>query len=59
MKYGSFENVQIRNEQLIFKRSVDSQTAYVALNLADNNIDMGFNADGAYLVDKLSGKAIR
>ena len=57
LKYGSFENVQIRNEQLIFKRSVDSQTAYVALNLADNNMDMGFNADGAYLVDKLSGKS--
>lgn len=57
LKYGSFENVQIRNEQLIFKRSLDSQTAYVALNLADNNMDMGFNADGAYLVDKLSGKS--
>ena len=59
LKYGSYENMQIRNEQLVFKRRTDSQCVYVALNLADNDMNIGFNAEGAYLVDKLSGKSYK
>lgn len=46
LKYGSFDNVIIRNEQLVFKRRFENETVYIALNLTDNSFDIGFNTDG-------------
>ncbi len=46
LKYGSFDNVIIRNEQLIFKRKFEDETVYIALNLTDHPFDIGFNTDG-------------
>ncbi len=46
LQYGSFENVVIRNDQLIFKRKFEDETVYIALNLTGNDFDIGFNTDG-------------
>lgn len=59
LKYGSFENTMIKNEQLVFKRKSENQTVYVALNLSESPSNVGFNAEGAYLEDKLSGKVYK
>lgn len=56
LKYGSFDNVIIRNEQLIFKRRFEDETVYIALNLTDNTFNIGFNTDGGRaLFDVMNG----
>lgn len=55
LKYGSFENVNIMNEKLVYKRKTDSQTVFVALNLTDHDDRIGFNTGcKAKLTDALS-----
>ncbi len=46
LKYGTFENTVIRNEQLIFKRKFENETIYIALNLTNSDFNIGFNTDG-------------
>ncbi|MGN0690047.1 MAG: DUF1653 domain-containing protein [Oscillospiraceae bacterium] len=53
LQVGEFENVVIRNEQLVYKRTCSAGTVYVALNLADHDAEVGFNMRGACLIDKL------
>lgn len=43
---GKFENVLIRNEQLIYKRFTDNQTIVVALNINDNEYWIDCNISG-------------
>lgn len=50
LKYGDFENIVIKNEQLVFRRRTSAQTAYIALNLSDNNSEVGFNVDGNFVL---------
>lgn len=55
VKYGTFENVNIKNEQLVYKRQYEDQTVYIALNLAAEDKNMDFKVDGdTYLVDVLN-----
>ena len=55
LKYGAFENVNIKNEQLVFKRQYEDQTVYIALNLANEAKSMDFKVDGdTNLVDVLN-----
>lgn len=54
LKYGSFENVVIKNEQLVFKRKTDSQTVYIALNLSCNEQYVDFNIDGNGILTDVS-----
>ena len=57
MKYGSFENTVIRNEQLVFKRKFEDETVYIAVNLSASDYNLGFNTDGgAKLYDVYDGK---
>ena len=59
LKYGSFMNTVIRNEQLIFKRKFEDETIYVALNLSDKDFGIGFNTDGgAKLFDVYDGSTV-
>ena len=59
LKYGSFENTVIRNEQLIFKRRFEEQSVYIAVNLSDNDFNIGFHTDnGAKLYDVFDGKTV-
>ena len=56
LKYGSYQNVVIRNEQLVFKRQFEGETVYIALNLMGNNFGLDFNTDGgAKLYDVMNG----
>lgn len=43
LKYGKFENVNIMNEKLVYKRFTDSQTVFVAFNLTDREEKIGFD----------------
>ena len=56
LKYGTYQNVVIRNEQLVFKRQFEGETVYIALNLTGNNFGLDFNTDGgAKLYDVMNG----
>ncbi len=46
LKYGDFRNTVIRNEQLVYRRSCEGQTVYVAFNLASSPFTVEFNTDG-------------
>ena len=35
LKYGDFENINIQNEKLVYRRKTDNQTVFVAFNLTD------------------------
>lgn len=59
LKYGSFENTVIKNEQLVFKRKFEDQTVYIALNLTGNRFDLDFHTDGGTkLYDVFDGKTV-
>ncbi len=59
LKYGSFMNTVIRNEQLVFKRSFEGETIYIALNLSDKAFELGFNTDGgSKLYDVFDGRTV-
>ena len=59
LKYGSFDNTVIRNEQLVFRRRFEDETVYIALNLSDSDFELGFNTDGgAKLYDVFDGKTV-
>lgn len=57
LKYGTFENINIQNEQFVYKRSYQNQFVYVALNINDNEQYLGFNIEGGFskLTDVLTG----
>lgn len=56
LQVGDFENVNIRNEQLVYKRKCGNQCVYVALNLSQNPFEIDFNTDGGgILTDALTG----
>lgn len=50
LQYGDFENIVIKNEQYVFRRRTSAQTVYIALNLADNQSDIGFNTEGNFVL---------
>ncbi len=54
LREGDFENVLIRNEQLVYKRSADGQTVFTALNVNDSEYwaDIPVNG-GCVLTDVL------
>ena len=58
MRTGSYERIQITNQQLLFKKVQGDQTVYVALNLADYPYDFNFGTHLPALVDVLSATQI-
>ena len=59
LKYGRFENVNIMNEKLIYKRFTDNQTVFVAFNLTDHEEKIGFNTGcNAKLTDVLNDNEV-
>lgn len=59
LQTGSYEQVVVKNEQLVYKRRQDGQTVYVALNLADSECRLDFGMDGGrVLVDRLHGNEV-
>ena len=56
LKNGSFENILIKNEQLVIRRKNDIQTVYIALNLNSTEQWVDFKTDtGGFLTDVLNG----
>lgn len=54
LQTGGYEQVIVKNEQLVFKRFQDGQTVYIALNLADQEARLDFGMDASkVLVDYL------
>ena len=59
IKYGKFENVNIMNEKLVYKRFTDNQTVFVMFNLTDHEERVGFDSRcNAKLTDVLNGNEI-
>lgn len=59
LKYGKFENVNIMNEKLVYKRFTDNQTVFVAFNLTDHEERIGFDARcNAKLTDVLGDNEV-
>lgn len=59
LKYGKFDNVNIMNEKLVYKRFTDNQTVFVAFNLTDHDEKIGFNTGcNAKLTDVLNDNEV-
>ncbi len=59
LKYGKFENVNIMNEKLVYKRWTDNQTVFVMFNLTDREERVGFDARcNAKLTDVLNDNVV-
>lgn len=59
LKYGNFDNVNIMNEKLVYKRFTDNQTAFVAFNLTDHDEKIGFDTGcNAKLTDVLNDNEV-
>ena len=57
IKYGEFENIVIKNEQLVYRRFTNSQSVYISFNVNDNEQWVGFNVTGGNkLTDALTGE---
>lgn len=55
LQFGNYEQVLVRNEQLVYKRSSPTQTIYAAFNLAGGAVAVNFKINGTGLCDKLDG----
>ena len=58
LRNGNYESVIVRNQQLIFKRQLDNQTVYVALNLEDRECQLDFGTQYQHLVDVIGGNVV-
>ena len=59
LKYGKFENVNIMNEKLVYKRYTDTQTVFVMFNLTDHTERVGFDSRcNAKLTDVMNGNQV-
>lgn len=59
LKYGKFDNVNIMNEKLVYKRFTDNQTVFVAFNLSDRDEKIAFDTGcNAKLTDVLNDNEV-
>ena len=58
LQEGQYENVVIKNQQLVFRRSTDSQRVYMVLNLEPQEVHMEFPHQEPVLQDVLNDNAI-
>ncbi len=59
LKYGKFENVNIQNEKLVYKRFTDNQTVFVMFNLTNRYERLGFDSRcNAKLTDVLNNNEV-
>ena len=59
LKYGNFENVNIMNEKLVYKRWTDKQTVFIAFNLTNHDDKIGFDTGcNAKLTDVLNDNEV-
>ena len=59
LKYGKYENVNIMNEKLVYKRYTENQTVFVMFNLTDRYEKVGFDSRcSAKLTDVLGNNEV-
>ena len=58
LRYGDYENIVIKNEQLVFRRATGEQRVYILLNLAGQEVSIEFPHQEPVLQDVLNGDAI-
>ena len=58
LRVGRYENVVIKNQQLVFRRSTDDQRVYVVLNLEPQEVHVEFPHNEPVLQDVLNDNAI-
>ena len=58
LRVGGYENVVIKNEQLVFRRVTGEQVVYVLLNLAGGEAAVEFPHDQPVLQDVLNGDTV-
>lgn len=59
LKYGNFDNVNIMNEKLVYKRFTDNQTVFIAFNLTNHDEKIGFDTGcNAKLTDVLNDNEV-
>lgn len=58
LRLGRYENVVIKNQQLVFRRSTDSQRVYVVLNLEPQEVHVEFPHQEPVLQDVLGDDQI-
>ncbi|HNX64071.1 MAG TPA: DUF1653 domain-containing protein [Oscillospiraceae bacterium] len=56
LEYGEYEQIIVKNQQLVFKRFTSDQTVYIALNLSDSQETLSFRINTACAVDMLENK---
>ncbi|NME84256.1 alpha-amylase family glycosyl hydrolase [Clostridium sp. SM-530-WT-3G] len=56
LKYGSYEQVVVRNEQYVFSRTSGDHKVYVLLNLSDKEYTLEFNISFDKAIDLLDDK---
>jgi hypothetical protein len=58
MRTGSYQTVIVRNRQLLFKKELNGQVVYVALNLDETDYGFNFHVNEDFLVDVISNKTV-
>jgi len=58
LRCGGYENVVIKNEQLVFRRATADQRIYVLLNLSHGDASLEFPHSEPVLQDVLNGNAV-
>ena len=58
LRVGGYENVVIKNEQLVYRRTAGDQQVYVLLNLSHDEVPVEFPHDRPVLQDVLNGDAV-
>lgn len=56
LKYGDFEQVIIKNEQLVYKRCSENQIAYVILNVGEQDFYANFNINSNKKLKEVLGE---
>ncbi len=53
LKYGDFQNIVIKNEQLVYRRCFEDKMVYVLLNLSENDFEIELNLEFLEGIDLL------
>jgi hypothetical protein len=58
LRTGSYQTVIVRNRQLLFKKELNGQVVYVALNLDETDYGFNFHVNEDYLVDLITNTTV-
>ncbi|MBE6050560.1 MAG: alpha-amylase [Clostridium sp.] len=58
LNFGNFNEIIIRNQQVLYKRSYNNEEVFIALNISDNDYEFEFNTKYAKFKDILNNKEI-